>query len=302
MTGQGGAAAKGDEVGSVGRGRDPRFEIWAAGPGRARLDPSGAATILDVDGEEVLRLVAGAGPPGSLGPVGVRVSSPVLRPDRIGLAAALALAGLGIPDLDPARFLRGWRALNRVAVARAFADGGARRTLPAATHERIWRWNQACDAYADRLATVEMVACSPARVRLVAPQHDPVTVLTAVCWSDAAPVVLPEVDLVLVVDGPDAVPRAIPQVALRPLLARYPRREAGFVFGRNGRIHDAGLAHWIVDDDLPPEDLLDALRTLGGVRALEPLTPGEVLDRDRRDRIEPESPARSRDISSVPPH
>jgi hypothetical protein len=271
---------------------------WADGAYVARIDGleiarfgtragwrqvSGGVCFEDADGERVLRVEAADR--GAL-----CVAAPLVRPDRIGREAELELRALGLsgvssggptPGLDPSAFLQAWRVQNAVAIARTLRDGEPRRSLPAAIHERVWRWNRARDAYFDRLSAVEMVPCAPGAVRLVAPQHDPVTVLTAVSWSDGAPIALPEVDLVLAVDGADSVPRAIPLVALLPWLERFPRREAGYLFGRSGVVHDAGLAHWIVDDDLPAEELMAALRTLGAVRTLEVLAPGEVLDREQ---------------------
>ena len=226
-------------------------------------------------------------------------------------AFALDLAGpTGAPPhgggrFDPDRALLDWRERNTRACAeelrtrRTSELDAPPATLPRATHLAIWRWNRCLEAYGERLATVEMIPCVPSPVRLVVPHGDRTTVLTAVYWEAGAPLVLPEVDLVLAAEAPDLAPVVIPQVALRPWLDAFERREAGTRFGRSGVIHDCGLPHWIVDDVLPRsrvpsgEGLGDALRSLGSRRRLVPVGPHEVLDREtvrsveRRDRPGP---------------
>ncbi|MEZ4241405.1 MAG: hypothetical protein R3F59_35685 [Myxococcota bacterium] len=253
--------------------------VWAeAGPSGAGWSAwPGGAERRDADGEVVLRAVAA--PDG-----GWWWSAPVPGPARIGLEAEAILraSGPGVPDA--AAFLARWERENADAVAALAADGRPRRALGREAGLRVWRWNRCLAAYAERLWAVELLPCTPVAVRLVAPQHDPVTTLTAVVWTEGEPVALPEADLLLAVDGPDAVPRAVPMVALRPWLDRLERRAASHQFGRGGVEWDAGLAHWIVDED-DAAALVGAVRELGAVRTLEPLWPREVLDRELLDAV-----------------
>ncbi|MEQ1504082.1 MAG: hypothetical protein ABMB14_17700 [Myxococcota bacterium] len=201
----------------------------------------------------------------------------VERSDVFGREAEAEVRALSAAfDLAADGFLASWRAANAIA-CRSAVDR-PRRTLPAATNLAVWRWNAARDPYLDRLATIEMVPCVPPPVRLVAPPADATTVLTSVQWTGCTPIVLPEVDVVVVAD--ERATRAIPMVALRPWLEGFPHRPAGHAFGRSGVVYDAGLPHWLIDFDVAPDALADAVRTLGTPRRLVAVLADDVLDRE----------------------
>lgn len=206
-------------------------------------------------------------------------------PELLALTEAFGLdveePGRAVGPLDPAEFLGAWRDRNaEVCGTRVGELDAPYGTLPRSANIAVWKWNKCREAYVERLATVEMLPCFPPAVRLVVPHGDRSTVLTAAVWMAGAPIVLPEVDLVLAVEAPDLAPRVIPAVALRPWLDRFPRREAGYHFGRSGVVHDCGLPHWIVDFEDPPTALVEALRSLGSRRRLVTVAPHEVLDRE----------------------
>lgn len=141
--------------------------------------------------------------------------------------------------------------------------------LPAA----VRTWNDTRERYLERLGTVDGAACFPLPVFRVVPSDDPRAVLTAVEWTEGMPIALPEVDVVLAsVSGVFATPiagrppRVIPLVMLRPWLDRFPRLGPAHRFGLRGVEHDTGLVHWLLDYDVPPPGLLEALRTQGSER------------------------------------
>lgn len=206
-------------------------------------------------------------------------------PEVAALAEAFSLdtvlPGRDPSPFDPERFLADWREANaQVCAAQVGELDTPYGTLPRASNLAIQAWNRCREAYGERLWTVEMLPCLPPPVRLMVPYGDRSTVLTAVIWTAAQPIVLPEVDVVLAMEAPDLAPQVIPHVALRPWLDRFPRREAGHRFGRSGVIHACGLPHWIVDYDTPPAGLEEALRSLGTRRRLVTVAPHEVLDRE----------------------
>lgn len=286
---------------------DVTFVARGATPARAELERLLAQRGWQVGGERAsfydpaTGVYFGAtwarpGTPGA-GELPLALEVPVLRPDPVGRQAAAEILALsrafdlgltGDPCAPAAElFLERWRAHNAEVHLGAVDGDVPLRALPAARNLAIWSWNRARDAYFDRLSSVETTACCPAPVRLVALHPEDATVLTAVTWVEAAPIALPDVDLVLAVGEGDSVTRVIPMVALQPLLERFPRREADHRFGRSGVVYEVGLAHWIVDYDLPPDDLVEALRALGTHRRLVPVGPDTVLDRELLDAGRP---------------
>jgi hypothetical protein len=184
--------------------------------------------------------------------------------------AAEACAELGLAEIE------GWSDANEAGYDRVVQD--VVRALPRFANLAIWRWNRARASYTDRLGAVETLACAAPRVECLTPGGDRSTVLTGVVWNDLLPIAMPAVDVVLVnLAGRVWV---VPQIALVPWLERYPRREASHEFGRSGVVHRCGLAHWLVDDDQPPADLIDVIRTVGTERVLLRLPPADVLDRE----------------------
>ena len=220
-------------------------------------------------------------------------------PELCALVDAFSLDVVGADGepapFDPAAFLDAWRDANTHACGLQVDELDAPHgTLPRATNIAVWMWNRCRDAYGERLSTVEMLPCLAPPVRLMVPHGDRTTVLTAVIWTAASPIVLPEVDVVLAMESPELAPQVIPVVALRPWLDRFPHREAGHRFGRWGVVHECGLPHWIVDYDTPPTGLVEALRSLGSRRRLVTVAPHEVLDREMvriaRERMSTEVP------------
>lgn len=242
---------------------------------RYDLDERGVAFAMDLPRPGVAALVAEGEVQAFVAAFGLQVVDP--QPD-----------GMGDGRWSRDGFLRGWRAANAAAVRdrlRGRADLPV-PTLSAARNAGVLAWNRAREAYGDRIAAVEDLPCTVPAVRLVRPRGDERTVLAAVAWS-GEPAVVPEVDLVLASAPPTVrdVPsrgevRVIPLVALRPWLEGFERRPADHRFGRGGRSHVAGLAHWVADTDIRPGGLWDALRALGTVRALDPIAPEHVLDRE----------------------
>src|SRR5262249_13135627 len=150
-----------------------------------------------------------------------------LRPHVFGLEAEIELSalvarfaprirdpqrdGMGDGPYTPEGFLRGWNAGNRFGCeAMAFGAGLQRPGLPAATLERVWRWNYAKDAYQERLATIELVPCFVPTVDIVR-SVEPSELFTVVIWGDAMPLALPEVDAILIAAKPL---RLLPRVGL----------------------------------------------------------------------------------------
>lgn len=132
-----------------------------------------------------------------------------LRPSAFGLEAAPELAafvqrfdllvsdpqisGMGDGDYSEAGFLRGWNAGNAVGY-RSLASDEARPdalTLPTSQIESLWRWNFDRNKRQDQVGEGAFVP----RVFFF---NDGGRVLTGVAWADGIPILLPDVDVVLV--------------------------------------------------------------------------------------------------------
>ena len=135
------------------------------------------------------------------------------RPHVFGLEAAEELAalaarfsllvddpqvgGMGRGAFTSEGFLAGWNAGNRAGHRALLASGheghapGAHHSLPAATLERIWRWNHDRERFQEALGNVFVP-------RISFLQRDD-RLQTFVVWGDAIPVALPDVDLLVLV-------------------------------------------------------------------------------------------------------
>jgi len=143
------------------------------------------------------------------------------------------LEGLGEGPYRTEGFLQGWQAGNDCAM-RAFVtngDGASEfRTLPAATLERVWRWNLARKDLQARLGDDVFVP----RISFVEVDG---RVQTATVWTDAIAVALPPTDQLLLWRD-QVAPRKLfrrvtglcvcPYAAAEPLLRRFAEPGDGY--------------------------------------------------------------------------
>jgi hypothetical protein len=171
------------------------------------------------------------------------------------------------PPWSRERFLAAWHAANLKACRSALRDSPAAvaRVLPAAEQQARWRWNLALSSLQARLAQRVYVP----RIQVLELSG---ALRTAVIWGDAIPMVLPEVEmLVLVRDELAGMGRPRPDFALadwaevEPLLGQFERFDeprvqflvrppteelVSFFVGRQALLGRPVL--------VPPEQILDA--------------------------------------------
>jgi hypothetical protein len=177
------------------------------------------------------------------------------------------VGGMGRGAYSAEGFLRGYDDGNRAAHEIFFAArSGAEpvHSLPRAALERAWRWNYCKGSLQDRFASLERVPCFVPRIILFDRPSGEWPVSTGVIWSDARPIAIPEVDLVILAAG-GGRPRWAPHADLGPILSQFELRSATHKDQQDAAEEPFGLAHHMVDYDasVPPPGLLGELMHLG---------------------------------------
>lgn len=98
--------------------------------------------------------------------------------------------GMGRGAYDPDGFLRGWSTGNKFGYRMALEQGLPATTLPSEEIHRIWRWNFGSTELQAQLGEdvfVPRISCAMVEGE----------VLTYAVWTDAIPIALPRVDLVI---------------------------------------------------------------------------------------------------------
>jgi hypothetical protein len=238
-------------------------------------------------------------------PAGLSFNLNYFRPHVFGLEAALELAavaerfsllvddpqirGMGRGAFTSAGFLGGWNAGN-LAAHRALLSSAhdghapvAHHSLPAATLERIWRWNY------DRLGLQEMVG--DVFVPRISFLQRGGGLDTSVIWRDAIPLALPDVD-VLVLVRDELAPRR--WFRKQPDICRVAIAEAGPLL-KHGRRVD-GPSPYTLFDHVQLRTVDFFRRRASFAPQLEALPHDQVLTRELLDEAE-----RLADGASAPP-
>jgi hypothetical protein len=177
--------------------------------------------------------------------------------------------GMGQGPYTPEGYLRGWNAGN-VSACRAFSsalegasdDRACRRRWPAATLERMWRWNFHRWRTQDVFSTIEMEPWFVPRIVLL---DDSKELRSAVVWSPRVMILVPEVDAVLVPAAAGSPSRIVGLAELGSVLTKHSRHPAA----RRVKLGteewplgiDAWGVHWEGED--PPTEIQRALATRG---------------------------------------
>ncbi|MCB9760194.1 MAG: hypothetical protein H6739_10200 [Alphaproteobacteria bacterium] len=188
--------------------------------------------------------------------------------------------GMGEGEYSAEGFVRGWNHGNRFAHRAMISLGHVNEpllTLPRATLEGIWRWNEGRVAYGEWLNFIEMLPCFVPTVFLFQDDQDPARVRTGVIWGEAMSIALPEVDWLIVMEAVGATPVVLPRAAFAERLAGYRAVSGDTRYTLDGQERAVGLTHQLLDYDMPPADLLPALLAAGEARRVARLHPDQVL-------------------------
>lgn len=145
------------------------------------------------------------------------------------------LSGMGRGPYSPEGFLKGWNAGNllgyRTVFGRGLAESEAPTALPSSAIHRIWRWNFHTPALQAELGEGVFVP------RIMCWQVDG-RVVTFATWTDASPIALPRVDLVVMVRAGLAKRRMWGLLPGKPELVVARWEELGALIGRAERRAD----------------------------------------------------------------
>jgi hypothetical protein len=153
--------------------------------------------------------------------------------------------GMGSGPYSAEGFLRGWGAGNTAAheiLIQQGKTGEPLLVLPRDVLERTWRWNRARGALQDRYGNSLFVP----RISYFA---DAGRVLTFAVWTEASPIALPEVDLLMLVRDvgePHQSVAVVSAASLASIVESFPHQE------------DGALSYRLLDYDLAPEQLVAA--------------------------------------------
>lgn len=179
--------------------------------------------------------------------------------------------GMGTGVYDVEKLINGWNKGNEFACARLpeNIDEYIARSLPAVELNRIWRWNHARGRVQDEFGDSVFVP------KIMFAQFDG-KVTTFAAWTDAIPMVVPDVDYFFVwrqelapsrLFGKKPDHALISATQLAPYVERY------------GAVSDAGLT--VLSYDVPPDDVVRFVRELSpNKRKFEGLSVDFVLDRE----------------------
>jgi len=195
-------------------------------------------------------------------PVALHVST--LGPSPFGLEAAeeteAFVTALGVEVWDPqsgaegpfeaGAFLRSWRSESRKAHDEAAAkemDFTAHPHMSDSVVKNVWQWNRGHELLAASFGRQADGVHVPAILCVKDPGGTPRAV-TAVEWKDAAPIALPEVDVVMLESALGAK-SYIEWADLDPLIAEWSEEppQSRYAFGDNART--AGVAHHVLTGD-----------------------------------------------------
>lgn len=159
--------------------------------------------------------------------------------------------GMGEGPYSSAGFLRGWNAGNRFAHRAILSQNDEAQTfhvLPGARLQALWRWNYQRERVTDYIGTLEMLPCFVPKILVALVGGN---LRTLVIWDGTIPILLPDVDTILVARA--GRPMRVARLALDHALATWRIRPADDELEDGMRLGLPAREVVFEDDEVPPE-------------------------------------------------
>jgi hypothetical protein len=180
--------------------------------------------------------------------------------------------GIQGEEYDRTALIAGWNHGNEFAYSAILGDPGKRRTLfslPSEELTRIWAWNKNVKTMQTFVGDSKFVP----RIFFVQTGQD---VTTAIVWGDGIPIVIPQVDY-LIVARKELAPRPLPNDAADETLLAWNDAHSFFQTVDVKRLGEA----IVLDYDQPPAHVMNFVRSLPSQDSeLKGIHPACVLDRE----------------------